>query len=86
MPASPNGVGAYVHTARADDRADDPNVPWVWPHAPPAGGAQEDEGSRDKDEFYMRPLVESADCATFLPSGEVQYFEESRYRLVRICS
>ena len=80
MPS--NGVGAYVRQARAED----PNVPWSWPHAPLVGAAQPDGVSRNIDELYVYPLVEGADCATYLPSGEVPDFGESCYRVARVCS
>ena len=86
VPMPSNGVGAYVRQARDND----PNVSWSWPHAPECtmvtAAAKSDGESRNIDEFYVYPLVEGADCATFLPSGELPDFGESSYRLVRVCS
>jgi hypothetical protein len=39
VPAPSSSVGAYVHTAKADD----PSAPWEWPHATPAGVAGSSE-------------------------------------------
>ena len=63
-----------------------------WPHAVPTSVAQGSdvaqgsEESRNIDEVYVHVVVKSSDCATYHPSGEVQNFGDSRYRVVRVCS